>query len=228
MEYNIINENDFPILEVTMEKDSEFKLETGAMLSMTNDIALEGKRNGSLLGALGKVFAGGENFFITTAKSSNDGEKINVAPKGFGSIKHIELDGNVNWYLEDGKFLASDPTVDIEVKRQKGVLTGLVGGTGGFFVLKTAGAGNLFIESFGSIIEVEVTPDKPITVDNSHVIGWEETVHHEIKMASGVFGFKTGEGLVIKLSGTGKVLIQSREIGNFAGLVSPYLNLGNS
>lgn len=55
MEYKIINENDFPILEVTMEKDSEFKLETGAMLSMTNDIKLEGKRNGSLLGALGKV-----------------------------------------------------------------------------------------------------------------------------------------------------------------------------
>lgn len=223
MEYKILNESNFPVVEVSMQAGDAFRLETGSMLSMTDQIALEGKRNGSLFGALGKAMLGGENFFLTTAKSSGADQKLTVAPKGFGTIRHIQLDGNRNWFLEDGVFLASDSSVEINVIRQRGISSPLLGGTGGFFVLKTAGAGNLFVESFGSIIELEITPDKPITVDNNHVIGWEETVHHEIVMASGVFGFKTGEGLAIKLSGSGKVLIQTRQPEAFTQLMLPYI-----
>ncbi|WOO89434.1 TIGR00266 family protein [Mollicutes bacterium LVI A0078] len=223
MEYNILNESNFPVVEVTINNGEAFKLETGAMLSMTSGISLEGKRNGSLFGALGKAMLGGENFFVTTARANGINQKLTLAPKGFGAIRHIQLDGSRNWYLEDGVFLASDNTVDLSVIRQKGVASPLLGGTGGFFILKTSGAGNLFVESFGSIIELEVTPDNPITVDNNHVIGWEETVHHEMIIASGAFGFKTGEGLAIKLSGNGKVLIQTRQPEAFTQLIMPYI-----
>lgn len=223
MEYKIINESNFPIVEVTMEAGEEFKLETGSMLSMTNNVTIEGKRNGSLLGALGKSVLGGENFFVTTAKSTAANQKLNVAPKGMGSIRHIELDGSCDWYLEDGAFLASDSSVDINVVRQKGIGTSLLGGNGGFFVLKTSGVGNLFVESFGSIVEVDVTPENPITVDNSHVVGWQATVGHEMIMASGTLGFKTGEGLAIRLSGNGKVLIQTRQPQSFVQRILPYI-----
>lgn len=223
MEYKIVNEDNFPIVEVTMEAGEEFKLETGSMLSMTNNITIEGKRNGSLLGALGKSMLGGENFFVTTAKSTAPNQKLTVAPKGMGSIRHIELDGSCNWYLEDGAFLASDSSIDINVERQKGIGTSLLGGTGGFFVLKTSGQGNLFVETFGSLVEIEVTPDNPITVDNSHVVGWQDTVHHEIGVASGTLGFKTGEGLAIKLSGAGKVLVQTRQPQSFVQRILPYI-----
>ncbi len=223
MEYKILNDNSFPVVEVVMQAGEQFKLETGSMLSMSSQISLEGKRNGSLFGALGKAMLGGENFFLTTAKSNGSDQKLIVAPKGLGTIRRIALDGNRNWFLEDGVFLASDGSVDIEVIRQRGVASPLLGGTGGFFVLKTAGSGNLFVESFGSIIELDVTPNSSITVDNNHVIGWEETVHHEITMASGVFGFKTGEGLAIKLSGSGKVLIQTRQPEAFTQLMIPYM-----
>lgn len=223
MEYKIINESNFPVVEVTMNQAESFKLETGAMLAMSSGIVLEGKRNGSLFGALGKAMLGGENFFLTTANATANNQKLTVAPKGFGNIRHLTLDGQTNWYLEDGVFLASDSSIDISVIRQKGIASPLVGGTGGFFILKTSGSGNLFVESFGSIIEVLVTPDNPITVDNNHVIGWEETVQHQITMASGTFGFKTGEGLAIKLSGHGKVLIQSRQPEAFTQMILPFI-----
>lgn len=223
MEYKIVNESNFPVVEVSMNAGEQFRLETGSMVSMSNQISLEGKRNGSLFGALGKAMLGGENFFVTTAKSSGNNQKLTVAPKGFGTIRHITLDGDRDWFLEDGVFLASDSSVEINVIRQRGIASPMLGGTGGFFILKTSGAGNLFVESFGSIIELEITPDSPITVDNNHVIGWEETVHHEIVMASGVFGFKTGEGLAIKLSGSGKVLIQTRQPEAFTQLMLPYI-----
>ncbi len=223
MKYNILNEHNFPMLEVTMEQGESFKLETGSMVSMSNAISLEGKRNGSVLGALGKAMLGGENFFVTTAKSAASDQKLILAPKGFGSIRKIELDGSKNWFLEDGMFLASDPTIELSMIRQRGIAAPMFAGSGGFFVLKSSGAGNIFVESFGSIMELEVTPDKPITVDNNHVIGWEETVHHEIKIASGTFGFKTGEGLAVKLSGSGKVLVQSRQPEAFMQKMMPYI-----
>lgn len=223
MEYKIINEHNFPVLQVGMSAGESFRLETGSMVSMTDGISLEGKRNGSFMGALGKSLLGGENFFLTTAKSSSNDQTLALAPKGFGSIRKIELDGQKNWYLEDGVFLACDHSIEIDVMRQRGVAAPMFAGSGGFFVLKTSGYGNLFVESFGSIIEVEVTPDKPLTVDNNHVIGWEETVHHQITVASGTFGFKTGEGLAIKLTGHGKVLIQSRQPEAFMQKMLPYI-----
>lgn len=223
MEYKIINEHNFPVLQVEMSSGESFRLETGSMVSMTDAITLEGKRNGSFMGALGKSLLGGENFFLTTAKSSSNNQTLTLAPKGFGSIRKIELDGQKNWFLEDGVFLACDHSIEIDVMRQRGVAAPMFAGSGGFFVLKTSGYGNLFVESFGSIIEVEVTPDKPITVDNNHVIGWEETVHHQITVASGTFGFKTGEGLAIKLTGRGKVLIQSRQPEAFMQKMLPYI-----
>lgn len=223
MEYNIISKETYPIVQVDMNVGEQFKLETGSMLSMTNNIVIEGKRNGSLFGALGKAILGGENFFITTATSHAPNQKLTIAPKGIGSIYHIPLDGTKNWYLEDGVFLASDITVDFDIQRQSGIASPLFAGTGGFFILKTSGYGNLFVESFGEILEIEVTEDNPITVDNNHVIGWEETVHHQIVVASGTFGFTTGEGLAIKLSGRGKVLIQTRNAESFAKTITPFI-----
>lgn len=145
MEYKIVSKESYPIVEVTMGAGEEFKLETGSMLSMTDQIVIEGKRNGSFFGAIGKAVLGGENFFITTAKSSGNDQRLTIAPRGLGTIHHIELDGNTNWFLEDGMFLASDKSIEFNVIRQKGIASPILGGTGGFFVLKTAGAGNLFV-----------------------------------------------------------------------------------
>ncbi len=222
MEYNIINEGNFEVLSVALNDNEQIKLETGSMLSMSSDIKLEGKRNGSMLGAIAKSALGGENFFVTRAQAHSDNQEVIVAPKGFGSIKRIDLTGT-NWYLEDGVFLASSESVDFSVKRQKSITTSLVGGTGGFFILKTSGVGELFVESYGSIIERELDGSKPLIVDNNHLIGWEDTIKHEIVMASGVFGFKTGEGFSIKLTGRGKVLIQTRQPEAFYQTISPFI-----
>lgn len=43
-----------------------------------------------------------------------------------------------------------------------------------------------------------------------------------------MFGFKTGEGLVNRFTGSGKVLIQTRNIQSLAGILSPFMNNGSS
>ena len=39
-----------------------------------------------------------------------------------------------------------------------------------------------------------VDADHPITIDNEHVVAWSDSLNYEIKIASGTFGFTTGEG----------------------------------
>ncbi len=222
MDFKIINKDQFPLIEATLNRGQQLKLETGAMVYKSSGINITGKTNGGVLKAFSKSFLGGENFFTTVAESSNDNQIIAIAPRGFGDIYHLQLDGQTNWYLEDGVFLASSGSVNYDLKRNKGLGNSLFGGTGGFFILKTSGQGDLFVESFGSIIEKELN-DEELIIDNSHIIAWEETISHSIEFASGTFGFKTGEGLVTRLRGTGKVLLQSRQPEALAATILPFI-----
>ncbi|KSU30243.1 hypothetical protein N42_0035 [Lactococcus lactis subsp. lactis] len=46
---------------------------------------------------------------------------------------------------------------------------------------------------------------------------------YSIEVASGTFGFKTGEGLVNKFRGKGKILIQSRNVEALAQSIIPFI-----
>ena len=63
-----------------------------------------------------------------------------------------------------------------------------------------------------------------LTVDTSHVVGWEPTLDYTIGgMGSLKSTFLSGEGLVLKFSGSGKIYLQTRAMGGLAGWLSPYL-----
>jgi len=77
--------------------------------------------------------------------------------------------------------------------------------------------------NFGSIRELDVTPERPITVDNGHLVAWDARLSYDLSINTGKSGFlgklvnsqTTGEGVVLKFRGTGKVLVCSRNKGGF-------------
>ena len=69
---------------------------------------------------------------------------------------------------------------------------------------------------------------RPLVVDNSHVVAWSTTLDYEIKIASGTFGFTTGEGLVNEFHGAGSVFIQTRNVESLAGMLKPFFPSGNN
>ena len=103
----------------------------------------------------------------------------------------------------------------------------LLGGTGGFFIMQTQGEGDILVSSFGDILPLEVTPGHPITIDNEHVVAWDASLSYDIHIASGLFGFTTGEGVVNEFRGSGTVLIQTRNIHNLADAIRPFLPSSN-
>ena len=177
---------------------------------------------GSFLGALGRSLTSGESMFITHATGETNNGRVGIAPAIPGKIQHLYVGGSTQYKLNTGAFLCCDSTVTYEMRSQSAGKA-LFGGTGGFFVMETTGEGDLFVSAFGDLIELEVTPDRPITIDNEHVVAWDSSLNYSIEVASGTFGFTSGEGLVNRFTGYGKVLIQTRNIHSLADALRPYL-----
>ena len=227
MNYKTMGSAANPLIEIYLNTGEKAKIENGAMVYM-QDVAIEGKTNsngkgglGGLLKAAARAVVSGESMFITYAHGTAEHGRIGIAPAVSGVIRKLEV-GTRQYRLNTGAFLACDDTVTYNLVSQSAGKA-LLGGTGGFFIMETAGTGDLLVNAFADMIELQVTEDKPLVIDNEHVVAWDANLDYNIRIASGAIGFKSGEGLVNEFHGYGKVLIQTRNARNLAGVLAPYL-----
>ena len=231
MNYKLSNEGAFPLVIVDLGNGEEIKTESGAMVYHNGKVLLEGKMNsngstgiGGLLKAAARSMVSGEGFFITTAKGIASDGLIALAPASIGGIKELKV-GTSKWCVNDGAFLACDSSVTYNMKRQS-VGRAIFSGTGGLFVMETAGEVTMLVNAFGDLVAIDLDGSAPFIVDNDHVVAWESTLKYNIKSASGLFGFKTGEGLVNEFIGSGKLFIQTRNVSSLATMLRPFIPTG--
>lgn len=227
MNYIIKGDSDCPMIEAYLRNGETILMERGSMVFM-KDVTLEGKVNsksggiGGLFSAIGRSLTSGESMFITHATGTGDNAVVGIAPAIPGKIHHLTVGGNVQYYLNNGAFVCCDSSVTYEMHSQK-LSKALFGGTGGLFVMETTGTGDIFVSAFGDLAELEVTEDQPLIIDNEHVVAWDATLDYSIEVASGTLGFTSGEGLVNRFTGNGKVLIQTRNLHSLADALRIYL-----
>lgn len=228
MNYELSESTFAPIAKVTLQRGEQLRIEPGAMVYEIGEIELEGQMNtngkkglGGALSALGRSVTSGESFFISTATAHSANAMIAIAPAVPGKIFALDV-GTEHWRLNTGAFLASEENVNYQMKRQK--LSGaLLGGTGGFFVMETTGSGQILVSAFGDVEKIELDGSAPVIIDNQHVIVWTSSLDYNIKVASGTFGFKTGEGVVNEFHGRGSVYIQTRNLESFASHINTFI-----
>ncbi len=227
MNYTLIGDSDNPLAQVSLSRNEVIKLEPGAMVFM-QDVELEGKTNskskglGGLLKAAARSVTSGESFFMTHATGQSDQAVIGLAPGIPGKIVRLVIDSGHQYRLNTGVFLACDESVNYNMKSQD-LGKAFFGGTGGLFVMETEGTGDILVNAFGDLLELDVQSNRPLTIDNEHVVAWDATLDYNIRVASGMFGFTTGEGLVNEFHGNGKVYIQTRNIHSLASAVQPFI-----
>lgn len=229
MKYSLSHESSFPLVYVTLNQGEKIKIERGSMVYHNGTVLLEGAMNsngasgvGGVFKALGRAMVSGESFFISTATGQQHDSLIALAPSRIGQLKCIQVSEGRQWCINDGSFVACDDSVSYEIKRQN-LGKAIFGGTGGLFVMETTGYGDMLVGAFGDLIEIPLSNAADFTVDNFHVVAWEKSLTYSIKVGSGTLGFKTGEGLVNSFSGTGKIIIQTRNISVFANQIVPFL-----
>ncbi len=228
MELKITNSSFAPVANIQMNKGEKIKVERGGMIMKSPGVEIKGKMNGKgLLSALGRAMTSGESMFITEAECNEAEGFIIVGPHNIGKVFTLDC-GPKQWVLNDGAFVASQDTVDYKMNRQKNIGGALVGRTGGLFNMETSGDGIVVVSSYGDVMEYELN-NSSVSIDNGHVVAWESSLRYEPKIASGMFGFTTGEGIVLEFTGTGKIYIATRNLQGTAESLIPFLpvNTGN-
>ena len=117
--------------------------------------------------------------------------------------------------------------LEVSVYFQKKLGKGLFGGEG-FIMQRITGDGMAFLEIDGHCKAYDLAPGQSIGVDTGYLAAMSETCTMDIQTVKGVknalFG---GEGFFhTRITGPGKVYIQSMPILQMAERLTPYLNIG--
>ena len=210
-----------PLLSVTLEKGEKVLAESNAMVAMDGDLSLKGRSRGGIMKSIARKFLNDETFFQQFVEAEKGPGTVLLAPNIPGDIRILDV-GERQYMISDGAFLAATDQVEMEVKTQ-GLGRALLGDSGGFFVMATEGHGQVAVSGFGSVRELQVTDGQSLVVDNGHLVAWDSTLDYELSLNtshSGLFGKLvnsqiTGEGIVLKFRGHGKVIVCSRNKGGF-------------
>jgi uncharacterized protein (TIGR00266 family) len=220
MEFSIEHSPVFTVLRVQLSPGESFRAEPGAMLSMSPTIDLEAKTSGKgLFGAL-KAAVGGESFFASLYTAQRGEGEILLAPALPGEIIRLDLSGETI-FAQGGAYLAGAPDLTLSAQ---GSFRAFAAGEG-LFLSKISGSGVLFLNSYGAIYEKTLSTGESYIVDSGHMVAFQESVHYEVRKASrGIFSsLASGEGLVMHVTGPGKIWIQTRQLKSLADLIVPYL-----
>ena len=213
MDFSLECNPDFGFLTVQLPSNKKIKVEAAAMASMDTNLVMKTKLKGGF-----SRFLSGESLFINEFTAQNGSGQIQIAPACPGDIKHVYLE-NETIYLQNTAFLASDESIKVESKWQ-GLTKGFFSGES-FFLIRCSGTGDLWFNSYGGIIEIDVTDG--YVVDTSHVVAFTEGLDYSVKSVGGYKSlFFSGEGLVCKFTGQGKVWIQTRKISPFVSWIHPF------
>lgn len=220
--FRVLYRGAFALLEVHLRAGQSVKAQSDAMVAMDATVDVDGKMEGGLLGGLGRMLSG-ESFFFQTLKAARGSGVAHLAPAQPGDLLPIHLDGTTPYVIQKDGFLAASEMVDITTTAQN-LTKGLFSGEG-FFVLKARGRGMLFVESYGAVHEIDVPAGEQMIIDNGHLVAWPETMHYKLEKASSgwISSFTSGEGLVCRFQGPGKVYIQSRNPSAFGAWVRPLI-----
>ena len=211
-----------PFLHVSLRQGESIYCESDAMVMMESTLELRGRMKGGLLSALTRTLANGESFFQQHIRAERGGGDCLLAPMMPGGIEVLDI-GKNQYNLNDGAYLAASERVQLTARMQS-IGTALFAGTGGFFIGQTSGEGQLVINGFGSLFTLEVAPTSPVIIDNGHVVAWDSTLHYELSVTTGnsrgilgnlVNSVTSGEAVVLKFSGSGKVILCSRNASSF-------------
>ncbi len=220
--FEYLHRGAFTMLKMNLNAGERLKAESDAMVAMSANVSVEGRLEGGLLGGLGRMLSG-EKFFFQTLTAHNGPGEVYLSPAIPGDLTDITLDGSVPYILQKDGFFAGSEGLEITTKMQnlaRGVFSGE-----GFFVIRVSGRGTLFVSSYGAIHPFDLSEGEEIVIDNGHLVAWPESMNYTIEKASSgwVSSFTSGEGLVCRFRGPGRVLIQTRNPKGFGSWIKQFL-----
>jgi uncharacterized protein (TIGR00266 family) len=233
IDYKIYGE-ELQFVEVELDPNETAIAESGAMMMMDDGIQMQtifGDGSQQQTGLLGKLFSAGkrlivgESLFMTAFTNAGQGKKrISFAAPYTGKIIPLDLQqlgGRI--IAQKDAFLCAAKGVSIGIEFQKKLGTGIFGGEG-FIMERIEGDGMAFVHAGGYVLERELRPGEILKVDTGCVVAYTPTIDFDIEFVRGIKNWMFGgEGLFFaKITGPGKIWIQSLPISRLAGRLVEY------
>ena len=220
-----IKGDNLPVVICYPEAGETLCTERGAMSWMSPNMKME-TNAGSFGKAMGRMFSG-ESVFLNEYTAQGGQGMIAFASSFPGSIiAHRVTPGNGIIVQKKG-FLAMEKGLDLSIHFRKKLGAGLVGGEG-FIMQKIIGDGIVFIEIDGHCVEYELQAGQSMVLGTGYLAAMSETCTMDVESVKGfknvLFG---GEGLFnTRVTGPGKIWVQSMPIVATAAAIAPYIASG--
>jgi uncharacterized protein (TIGR00266 family) len=220
-----------PVLQMQLENGERIIAEPGEFSWMTENIQLHtttqtaGARG--LFSVLGRALAGG-GLFMTEYMATGGPGMVAFSAKVPGSIHEVEIGYGHSYMIHKHGFLCATEGVQLSIGFQRGLGAGLFGGSG-FILQRLSGPCTAFVELGGECVVYDLPPGQSLMVHPGHIGMFQDSVGFDITFMRGIrnalFG---GDGLFIaRLTGPGRVWLQSMTVPGLAHAIAPYLGSEN-
>jgi uncharacterized protein (TIGR00266 family) len=190
------------------------------MVSMSTGVTLQTQATGGLFKSLSRALLGGESFFQNTYKAPGNGGEVAVAPALPGDLFVLDLQSE-SIMVQSGSYVASAMDINTDTK-WGGAKTFFA--SEGLIMLRASGTGKLVLSSYGAIHEMNLGEGETYTVDTGHLVSFTEGMDFSVRRVGGMKStLFSGEGLVVDLTGPGRVLLQTRSADQFLAWLIPQL-----
>ena len=222
-----IEGGNLPVVICYPEAGQTLCTESGAMSWMSPNMKMDTNSGGGIKKALGRMFSG-ESIFMNEYTAQGGTGMIAFASTFPGSIIPYQVSEGNGIVVQKRGFLAMEKGLDLSVFFQKKLGRGFFGGEG-FIMQRISGYGMVFLEIDGYCKEYNLGVGESIIVDTGYLAAMSDTCTMDIQPVQGAKNiFFGGEGLFhTRITGPGKVYIQSMPVINTAQTLSPYLNIND-
>ena len=222
-----IEGGNLPVVICYPEAGQTLCTQSGAMSWMSPNMKMDTNTGGGLKKMFGRLFTG-ESLFMNEYTPMGGRGMIAFASSFPGSIIPFEVTPGNGIIVQKNSFLAMEKGLELSVYFQKKLGKGFFGGEG-FLMQKVSGNGIVFLEVDGYCKEYDLGVGESIIVDTGYLAAMSESCTMDIQTVQGAKNiFLGGEGLFhTRVSGPGKVYIQSMPVINTAQALMPYLNISS-
>lgn len=234
IDYKVYGE-ELQFVEIELDPSETAIAESGGMMMMEDGIQMQTifgdgstQQGGGFLGKLmsaGKRLLTGESLFMTAFTNIGQGKKkVSFAAPYTGKIIPMDLQNLGGTIIaQKDAFLCAAKGVSVGLHFQRRLGTGIFGGEG-FIMQKLEGDGMAFLHAGGFVIEKELKHGEILKIDTGCVVAYTPGIDFDIEFIRGVKNWMFGgEGLFFaRLTGPGKVWIQSLPISRLAGRLMSY------
>ncbi|SHF25668.1 TIGR00266 family protein [Kaistia soli DSM 19436] len=215
-----------PVLEVELQPGEGLVGVPEALSWMSGGVTLHTSLGagggGGLLGLVSRAVSGA-GLVTTEFRASEGAGLVGFAARLPGQIIELDVAGG-SYLVHRHGFLCGTSGIVVASGLQQNLGAGVFGGDG-FVLQKIEGSGKAFVELGGEIVKYDLAAGQSIMVHPGHVGLFDQSVNFEITSLRGVHStfFASGDLFMARLTGPGRVWLQTLTLPGLAHSISHYL-----